>query len=176
MKPTGQFILAALPLALLVPGVAQAAGETAQTEGSAKSTIVEPLQVVAVDDLRFGQILQPAANGFLRVDPDGTITPQNGVVGQIGIAQTGTGRGPASFQVYTEVGRSFRVTLPNFINVTNGPASMRVQNFRTNVPGAGAVGDETGVFTLLIGARLRVLANQAVGYYSGTFDVTVTYN
>lgn len=169
-------MLAALPLALLLPGAALAAGETAQTAGSAQSTIVEPLQVVAVDELRFGQILQPAANGFLRIDPDGTVTPQNGVVGQINIAQTGTGRGPASFQVYTEVGRSFRVNLPNNIDISNGTATMRIQNFRTNVPGSGAVGDATGVFTLLVGARLRVLANQAFGYYTGTFDVTVTYN
>lgn len=176
MKLPGLSILAALSLALFLPGVARAAGETAQTSGSAQTTIVEPLQIVAIDDLRFGQFFQPTANGNLRIDIDGTVTGTGGMAGMYNVPQVGTGRGPATFRVYAEVGRSFTVDLPLSIDISNGAATMRVSQFRDNVPANGTVGDATGVFDVIVGARLRVLGGQAFGTYSGTYDITVAYN
>jgi hypothetical protein len=52
---------------------------------------------------------------------------------------------------------------------------MQVDNFVSSL-GATAALDAQGAQALKVGATLNVDANQAVGLYTGSFDVTVAYN
>jgi hypothetical protein len=84
-----------------------------------------------------------------------------------------------SFKVTGAAGYSYSVALPaGSITLTEsaaGTATMTVGSFTA----ASASGTETlnadGADTLTVGAALDVGANQAVGSYSGRFEVTVDY-
>jgi len=52
---------------------------------------------------------------------------------------------------------------------------MLVDNFISSL-GATSTLDATGASALKVGASLNVAANQPVGLYTGSFDVTVAYN
>lgn len=144
--------------------------------GSSTAQIVAPLQVAALADLRFGRFFQPTSTGNLTISSLGLVIGTAGMAPAVTTPQNSGGRGPASFQVTGEAGRFFRAGLPGRIDIANGSATMRVSNFTTNVPSRGIALTSAGSFTMTVGARLQVAASQAVGNYSGTFDVTVSYD
>lgn len=164
-------VAAAIPL----PGTAQAQ-TTASQPGGGRAEIVAPLTLQPVADLRFGRFFRPSGNGSLTIATNGTVTGNGSLSREVATPQEANGRGPASFIVLGDPSRVFRVSLPNRIDITNGSGTMRVTNFRSNVPARGIMLNATGRFDLLIGARLQAFANQAPGAYSGRFPVTVTYD
>ncbi len=166
----------AFPAALIAAGQAHANPTRDTAQGRGRAVVVPPMGIVAVEDLRFGQFFRPASNGQVIVSETGTVTAQGGMTGMINTAQFGTGRGPGTFLVRGDPNRRFTVNLPNQIDITRGAATMRVFQFRSNVPnGIGARLDATGTFLMRVGARLQVRPNQAYGEYRGTFPMTVTY-
>lgn len=166
----------ALPVAMLAAAQAQANPTSATAQGSGRGVLVPPMGIVAVEDLRFGQFFRPLANGQVIVDENGTVTASGGMVGMINTTQFGTGRGAGTFLIRGDPNRRFTVSLPNQIDIVRGAATMRVFQFRSNVPnGLGARLDATGTFLMRVGARLQVRPNQAYGEYRGTYPMTVTY-
>ncbi|QPC98906.1 DUF4402 domain-containing protein [Qipengyuania soli] len=154
----------------LVAVSAQAApGNTKTVSGTANVTIAQPAQIQKVDDLRFGVIVRPAGAGMVEIDPSGTITAN------IDISAYPGNRGPSRFLLVGDNNRRFLVFLPSRIDITNGTATMRVDRFRMNAVNGSTRFDANGRYNLYVGGRLNVGANQAVGQYSGTFDVTVVY-
>lgn len=90
--------------------------------------------------------------------------------------QIANGRGRGAFAVFGDPNRWVIMRLPPQTTVSNGNATMTVDQFRANT---GLFGvrrtDNTGYADIVIGARLNVGANQQVGTYSGTYPVTVLY-
>lgn len=144
--------------------------------GSARALVVASLQVAEIDNLRFGRFFQPTSAGNLTISATGTVTGTGGMSGAPATVQFSGGRGAGHFLVSGEPGRSFRVNLPNRIDISNGAATMRVSNFTDNVPSSGTNLSASGTFTIAVGARLQVAGAQAVGSYSGQYTLTVFYD
>ena len=73
-----------------------------------------------------------------------------------------------------EPGQAYVITLPASATLSSGGDTMTVDTFNHDAGGAPTLPGGSDAFN--VGATLKVGANQAVGTYSGTFDVTVNYN
>ncbi|QKG70608.1 DUF4402 domain-containing protein [Erythrobacter mangrovi] len=160
-------------LAVAMPAAAIAApGGSAATPGASEARIVEPLALQPLYDLRFGTFIQPTTAGTVTVASNSTVSTTGGLDPAI----FPTGRGASGFLVHGTANRQFVTFLPTTATVSNGTATMTIDNFRKN-GGSGANRlDLNGYFVLHVGGRLTVNANQAPGNYSGTFTVSVLYN
>lgn len=175
-RPCG-WALAALALAAGTPAIAQP-GDTDLSTGTASVSVVEPIGIQRVADLRFGRIIQPTANGTLTLAFDGTLTEAGGVVGLSSTPQAINGRGPGAFAIFGDPNRRFIAFMPNAIVITSGTNAMTVNQFQANPSGFLGIFrrfDANGFAPLLLGARLNINANQATGTYTGTYEVTVLY-
>ncbi len=160
--------------AMLAPGVAIAA--PSQVSGFSQANVVIPAAVVPLTSLRFGQFIRPTAAGTVVISAAGAASATGGLTSNIGIAQVGTGRGAGSFSLAGTANRFILVALPASMTITSGAQSMTVNAFTNNTVIFGlAQLDATGHFILRVGATLNVAANQTVGNYTGTYNVTVTY-
>lgn len=170
----GLFALGAACLA--VAGHA-APGDTTTINGTAKALVVQPPQVEAIDDLRFGTIMSPTANATVTVSHTGAVSSTLDLTGFPSV------RAPARFLVIGERNSRFlTVTSPNFLITNANGASMRVDNMTINRPTNNGNGpsqnprtDQNGVFNLYVGGTLNVRANQEAGFYSGEFDVIIVF-
>jgi hypothetical protein len=165
-------LAAALAFAVSAPASAQA---SATQTGTAEANVIERFQIVAEDALRFGQFNRPTTAGTLTIAVSGAASATAGMTSGYNITQTGTGRGPASFHMLGTPNRFVIVRLPNRIDISNGSATMRIDNLTMNNSNVNVRLNSTGYFLLLVGGRLNVGANQQAGYYTGTFDVTAIY-
>lgn len=184
----------ALLLALL--GAPDARSQNIGTAtGQAQAVIVEPLTLFKVRDMDFGKILPSAAAGTVTINPVTSACSTTGGATSFGNA--------CQAAVFAGMGKNpfkARVTMSNITQLTGPGAAMTMDTFiiglnstisftgNTNAQGNGnglvngggnqryQIQNSNGIFTLNIGARLNVNANQAPGLYSGTFSVTVQYN
>ncbi len=138
----------------------------AQTSATANAAadIVSPLQISAEQDLNFGKVSNNTA-GTVVVATDGTAT---------GLSQIGTtAPSAATFDVTAANGFRYNITLPGTVNLESGANTIEVGTF---VHDAGETPTGSGsVQTIGVGATLTVVADQATGNYTGTFDVGVAY-
>jgi hypothetical protein len=167
---------AALAAAVCLSAPAHAQSATAQTFAS----VVTPGTLVASRDLNFGAVVQPSAPGTVTVSSANaaTCTTTGGLV------RTGT-CSSAQFDGQADGWSRLQFTQPGTITLTGpGGATMSVDNFNVQT-GSGIIalpffnlywitGD--GSFSLYVGARLHVGANQTAGTYHGTFQVQMEYN
>ncbi len=147
----------------------------AAAEGTATATIGNSVSVAKTatgsstgGDLAFGYVIPSTTTaGSVTIDPDGT--PHYTTV-------TGTStlpRGAARFEVTGVAGLTYSVTVSGSTTITNGTETMTVNNFtKSALPEVGL--DGKAIFT--VGGKLTVAASQANGSYTGTFDVSATYN
>ena len=148
----------------------------AQATGTAQANVITPGTIVPLTILRFGQFIRPATAGTITVDIAGAVTTTGGVTGTTTIIQTGTGRGPGSFGLTGSPNRQTDIVLPVSTTIASGSQTMTVNTFTANTNGGGKIKlNATGNATLIIGATLNVGANQAVGSYTGTYTITVTF-
>ena len=148
-----------------------------ETTGTASASVVEPARLVAVEDLRFGAIMQPLSAGTITIGPDDSVTATGGAVVGITTPQPAEGRGAGTFVVRGEGDRMFVVLNLQKFQISNGTATMDVDKLRPNLAKGGVRRfDSDGKYFLSIGGRLSVEANQPTGRYSGTYDLTVLYN
>lgn len=155
--------------ALWAVSSAAAPGNTSLSTGSSAANVVEPTQITAITDLRFGTIVQPVADGMITIAANGNVTST------IDVSQFPGNRGTATFRVKGDPRRSFVTFVPAAIDIVSGSNRMRVDRFRGNTLLGFAQFDATGNFTLNIGATLSVPRAQSPGLYSGTFELTVLY-
>ena len=147
------------------------------------ATINSSIQIYRVTDLNFGTIVPSAVTGTVTLAPSSSYSSTGGI-----LLVSGTPRTAAAFWAYGQLNRSFAITMPlqaSPIIITNGTQTMTVDTFiadtseATNNPGAtGGVLNYMGMYSMCpihIGAKLYVSPNQAVGIYTGTFNVTVAY-
>ena len=159
----------------LVSNGAQAASAQSLTAGSTAANVVTPITITAGNALRYGQFVRPTVRSTLVITPAGVVSGTGDLATGLGMTQTGTGRGPASFAVTGDANRIFAITMPARITIANGGNRMRITALTLNTTGTTASLNGSGSFTLNVGGTLTVAANQALGAYTGTYVVTVTY-
>ncbi|MEW4448910.1 DUF4402 domain-containing protein [Qipengyuania sp. JC766] len=171
-------ITAAMALGLTVGAAPATAQEQAsQEEGTVGGTVVAPSRVSKLADLRFGAFAAPDTASTIRVRTDGGIQATGAVAATMNVPQPAGGRGPAQFRIEQDGRLFFNVYYPRTIQISNGSASMTVNNttarlVRTSTSGLLGLGS---IWRLDMGGTLNVNANQAAGRYSGDFVITVTY-
>ena len=143
----------------------------ATATGNADAEVVAPLAISGGDGgaggvaLDFG-IFDNISAGTVLIDPsDDSVT-------ETGINHFGN-NSRAEFTVTGKSGQTYSVTLPSTATL-NGPsgATMSAGSFTSSdIDTLGSSGD-----VFYVGATLSVANGQAVGTYSGTYDVIVAYN
>lgn len=158
-----KIVLAAFAAAVAVPAAA-APGDTATTQGSATAEIVAPLAIThdAGAVLDFGTIVPGTTAGTVSVDTAGN----GSTVGDPQFVPTSTNSADA-FTVTGEANRGF--------DILTGNEAMTGMTFSTTAALTGTLG-AGGTAAVNVGGTLNVGANQAAGTYTGTYDVTVSYN
>ncbi len=159
---------------------AQAAhAQLAQMTGSTQTVIVEPLSLVKVKDLDFGQVFVRANAGTVTISPFDVRTQTGGEL-------FGTKEHHAA--QYAGLGRRnqrVEITItPTSIWLTGPGARMRVRDFTIGaVYGSQVIAggrrimirSATGGWIMGVGATLVVGANQTPGIYEGEYEITATY-
>ncbi len=169
-------VRAGLAALVLVSSAAQAEpGNSSSLDGTASAELVDPGRLYKLEDLRFGAFMRPATAGTLVITPAGIASGTGGVTAGMNIPQPTEGRGPASFQLDGAAYRGFIAQVPNRITISNGSATMQVRNVTSNTLLGLNLFNGAGDFTLRIGGTLQVNSNQAVGQYTGDFQITVLF-
>ncbi len=130
------------------------------------------IAIARTAELRFGQLIATASAGTAVIDAStGARTVTGGVVAAGGAFNAGAfavllcgNAGPKKFDVILPAGA---ITIAN-----SGGATMTVDAFTVN-PAGRVSGDTATPTTITVGGTLHVGANQAQGFYSGAFAVTV---
>jgi hypothetical protein len=166
---------ASCALLALVPSQAQAAPAT----GDAQIAVVTPLSFIQVENLDFGRIIPSGTAGTV------TLSTANIRTATGGVTLVGTDYQNAKFAGQGTILQRVRINItPNTITLTGPGAPMTVTNVTIGTDGTllqlGAspnylILSPTGIFWFNVGGRLNVGANQAAGYYSGTFTATLVY-
>lgn len=154
------------------PVAAQAA---AQLEGSAQAVVVEPAGITALEDLRFGAIMQPATAGTVTIGADDSVSATGGAIVGITTPQPAGSRGAGRFTITGDANRMFVLFGMNSLTISNGTATMPVDQLRANSTYGFGRFDGSGEYSLRVGGRLRIGADQPTGDYTGTYDLTVLY-
>lgn len=170
MKQFGK-IFFAVAIAAVVLTPAAFAQSTAAATATASATIVPGITITKTADLAFGDMLEAttAAGGTVTVDNADTRTSSN--VTTVGGTVTS-----AKFDITGRPNTQFSILLPGTITLAGPTASdtMTVDTFTSNPTTPGTI-VPPGTATLAVGATLHVAKPQAVGNYSTTFNVTVSY-
>jgi spore coat protein U-like protein len=171
--------------AAIVAGITTVASEAAFSQSSgtatanANATIVLPLILVFGQDLDFGTMIAGATPGLVTVPP--VQTPVAVVAG--GVTHLG-GEASAIFRASGEPFATVNVTLTSLPATIDSPTdSMTIRDWLLSLnPGGGAgPSPQSGTLAptgmeIIVGATIDVRANQPVGTYTNTFDLTVSYN
>jgi hypothetical protein len=165
-----------LSFAALLP-VANAASSnenTATATATATANILRGITIAKTQDLNFGQIV-PNAGGVVTVSTAGVRTSTDAAML---IPTSYDAPKAAAFDVTGDGGHSFSITLPASASISKGTDSMVIDNFTSSLGASSTLSgvlNAEGAQNFTVGADLHVEASQAYGAYSGTFDVTVTY-
>ncbi len=164
-----KIVLAAAVVALSA-GSAFAAGPSGNTstaQGSATATVISPIQLTHTSgaSLNFGTF-SAGTGGTVAVTSGGT----GSVTGDVGAVTGGTYAADA-FSVAGDASRNFSITSAGG-TVASGSNSM---TFTTSASATSGALDTTGAASFTVGGTLTVGSGQAAGTYTGSYDVTVTY-
>ncbi|MEO0589183.1 MAG: DUF4402 domain-containing protein [Pseudomonadota bacterium] len=159
--------IAAVASAISTPAMA-APGDTATAQGAATAEVVAPITLthVATAALNFGTFTTGDNGGTVTVDQSSNGAATSDVTLLGGSSETAD-----SFEVSGDANRSFSIATTAG-SVSNGTDTM---SFTTDAPGAGAL-NASGEATFNVGGVLTVAGGESAGTYTGTYDVTVTYN
>ncbi|MEI6643665.1 MAG: DUF4402 domain-containing protein [Novosphingobium sp.] len=169
--PIRSSLIALAALAAPLPALAAPGGSATMT-GTASATLIQPITIAATAPLRFGLMAQPTAAGTVTVSTTGAVSTSGGMVGNTAIAQGGAGPQAGTFRVSGDPGRQFFVTLPLAATVTRTGASMTITLFTVGA----LTGSPVGTLDIAVGGTLAVGGAQPVGTYTGTYQITASYN
>ena len=158
----------AVTAAFSTPALA-APGDTATTQGQATAEVVAPISLAhGGGALDFGTFTTGTGGGTVVVDATGGTAS-----GDVTLVATST-ESQDTFDVSGDAGRAFSISTTAG-TVANGAVTMA---FTTSAPATGTLstGAATGTASFDVGGTLSVNGGEAAGVYSGTYDVTVTYN
>lgn len=169
---------ASLTLALAPCAFAQS------TTGTVRTTIVPRLSLLKTADLDFGQVMASStASGSVTVTPTGSRSAGGGATLAGGTPTAGAFAGAGTRNQIV----IFSFGAPSILLTrVSGPQTMTVDSFTLGASTTGGLNQlgssgrwrivsNDGLFTLPVGATLRVGAGQAPGVYEGTFTLTAVY-
>ena len=144
--------------------------------GTVRTSVLGPVAMLNTAPLDFGGII-PVGGGTV------TINAQTGARTSTGVVLAGGTPSNARFISTGTPNRVVTIALsPSPIVITNGAASMSINQLRVSVNGGGqqpfgpnANLGPLGVINYHIGGRLNVAPNQAPGQYTGSFSLTMDY-
>jgi hypothetical protein len=174
MNTQFNFVRRAFKLAMLsafaLGGVAVSGHSLAATAtGDANATVVTPMGITKGTALQFGKFAA-GTGGTVVMSTAGVRSKTDGVV--LSRMDVGTA---ATFNVTGDGASTYAITLPGTaVNLANGANTMSLGSFVSDPSGTGTL--TSGAQTLNVGGTLTVASAQAVGTYTGTYDVTVEYN
>lgn len=158
-----------LAVALTTLGAGEAAAQATATS-SATATIITGIAISNTVGLDFGDVVPGPLGGTVVMTPAGVRSTTGDALLGSGASATA-----AAFTVTGDDGATYSITLPTLPEtLASGVNTMTVDNFTSNPSGTGTLSG--GSQTLNVGATLHVGAVQAIGTYTGSFDVTVAYN
>jgi hypothetical protein len=140
--------------------------------GTGTATIIQPLTVTSNATLRFGTLIRPAAGSVTAV-----ISTAGAFSGTASAVASGP-QGNADFTVSGEGGQNVTVSVDASFNMSGPGAAIAVTTTATNTGShalSGSLGS-TGTLDVAVGGSISIPSAQASGAYSGTFNVTATYN
>lgn len=159
------------------------AGERASVTARAQATVVAPLSIVKVQDLSFGKIAASSTAATVTVDAGNGRCTVSGAILAVGTCQFAAFAGMGGKNMTAKVSLSATALLTGpgqsmlMDSITLG-ANPSISFSSTNGNGGNqrvSIVSNTGIFTMNIGGRLNVNANQAPGRYTGSFTITVQY-
>ena len=160
----------ALVFAMIASASHAQASATQTTTGT--STIIQPISITSSTGLAFGTVIRPASgNGSVTIDATTGARTFSGTVA--GMTST-TSR--AAYTVTGEGGMNYSISVPVNFNLT-GPSTIQV--FLTSSATSGTLSGSlggTGTSTFGVGGNFMISNGTQTGVYSGTFNVTVSYN
>ena len=159
---------------LLAAGPLAAQTTTPPLSVNTAATVMTPLSITSATTLSFGAFASSAAVGTVVIAPTGG-APRS-VTGGV----TAIGSNPGQFStvgVTGTSGSSFGVNLPTSIALVAsvGGQSMTITSFTSSLGTSNGIIGNGGTQQFQIGATLAVAANQALGTYTATFPLTLTY-
>lgn len=159
-----KFLLAVALLGMSANAAAQTASATIDVEIESRA-----ITLTNTGGLNFGKVLPYGSAGYVYVSTNGVGSTSNAFISDA------TNIRASSWAVNGIPGAPFAVNLPTSVVISNGTENMTITSF--NRSGATQLYlDAAGNNSFNVGARLNVGANQPVGVYTGTFNVTVNYN
>jgi hypothetical protein len=169
--------------ALSFPALAGPLGATANTSVS----VIDTSSIVRVDDMVFGQIVQPSAPGTVVLAPGGvaTCTVTGGLI-RSGICKAAhfsvRGRQGKKILIREESGGVILLTGPGGATMTVTDLTIAVVDL-SNRKGAGGwdfgswdVNSASGIAEFWIGGTLHVGTSQSPGTYVGQLDMRIQAN
>lgn len=156
-------------LSLLTIAAALLAGTAVHAEtgtGTARANIVTALSVAGTTDLNFGNIVTQADAGTVTISTTGALTKTGNLV-TFGAVSAGviTINGHPSQNVTVSIADT---------TLTGAGAAMDLDTYKLS-PASPVPLDSNGTKAVSVGATLHVNAAQAVGAYTGTYQITVNY-
>lgn len=146
------------------------AQSSADGTASAGANILTALSISIVTDLHFGDMVSQTAGFTVTLPTTGTRSSSN----EAALINGNTNVSVAEFKVDGHGSQKFKIELPTTVTIKNDDdEEMTVTGWNHDAGSAPALSSGTKNFK--VGATLNVGAEQAVGEYTGTFDVTVTY-
>jgi hypothetical protein len=133
------------------------------------AVINNPIALTNTGPLDFAAAAPSTGATTIIVLPDDTVDGASTAIGRTGATTA------AAFTVSGLALQTYGITLPGSATVNSGADSMTVNGFNHDAGVAPAL-DGTGAASFNVGGTLNIGANQASGAYSGTFNVTVSYN
>lgn len=139
--------------------------------GDATAHIIQPIEINKITDLRFGNIAAGTAAGAVVISTTG----DRSSLGNVTLIDAGDNSSAAKFDITGHPDATFTISLPLSIRIATGIYEMEVIDFESSL-GDSSILNAQGEASLKVGATLNVEANQEPGFYTGSFDVTISYN
>ena len=153
----------------LIAGTTFAQNAATSETATVSALIVSPIGVSTTDNIDFGKIVKTAAGGIVEIPTDGgsRIIPE--------AMDISSSSSSATFTVTAESETTYSVSIPQLTleNSADNAITMTV-DFTHSL---GEENESTGNTeeSFVVGGKLNVGPNQAVGTYTGTAIVTVSY-
>jgi hypothetical protein len=162
---------AALLALMLSATPALAQNNSAGTTTNGTATIAAPITLTENSSLRFGSVVRPTSNtNTLTL---GTTTCAPALTGTGNAALLSSTSGCATYTVTGETGQAFNIVTDSNFAMTRSGGSETITVTLSKSAATGTVGQASAAFK--VGGSFPIDTTTVAGAYSGSFNVTVTY-
>lgn len=143
---------------------------SAQGTATVNAEIVSPIQLNSSQPLNFGSIVSTTDGGTVTMDPK----TGKRTYSQTGMEVLSSSFSVAEFNVTIQENYTYSVSIPN-ISLSGPDNSTMELNFTHSLDPTSNMSSGNTSDRFTVGGELQVNGGQTVGSYTGTVEVTVTY-